>query len=57
VPAIALVLKIVSGMVLALRYLPDAGQAHLITSKLLGEGGWWVALNFQYEKSYQGECK
>jgi len=39
-------------MVLALRYIPDAGQAYQITSKLLGEGGWSVALNFHYWTSY-----
>ncbi|HZC98873.1 MAG TPA: cytochrome b N-terminal domain-containing protein [Actinomycetes bacterium] len=50
--AIALVLEIISGMVLALRYLPDAGQAYQITSKLLDEGGWSVALNFHYWTSY-----
>jgi menaquinol-cytochrome c reductase cytochrome b subunit len=50
--AIALVLEIISGMVLALRYLPDAGQAYQITTKLLGEGGWSVALNFHYWTSY-----
>ncbi len=50
--AIALVLEILSGMVLALRYIPDAGQAYQITSRLLGEGGWKVALNFHYWTSY-----
>lgn len=50
--AIALVLEIVSGMVLALRYIPDAGQAYQITSKLLGEAGWKVALNFHYWTAY-----
>ena len=50
--AIALVLEIISGMVLALRYVPDAGQAYQITSKLLDEGGWSVALNFHYYTSY-----
>lgn len=50
--AISLVLEIVSGMVLALRYLPDAGQAYQITSKLLGESGWSVALNFHYWTAY-----
>jgi menaquinol-cytochrome c reductase cytochrome b subunit len=50
--AIALVLEIVSGMVLALRYLPDASQAYQTTTRLLGESGWSVALNFHYWTSY-----
>jgi quinol-cytochrome oxidoreductase complex cytochrome b subunit len=50
--AILLVLEIATGMLLALRYIPDAGQAYQITSKLLGEGGWSVALNFHYWTSY-----
>jgi len=45
--AILLVLEIATGMLLALRYIPDAGQAYQITAKLLGEGGWSVVLNFQ----------
>jgi menaquinol-cytochrome c reductase cytochrome b subunit len=50
--AIALVLEIISGMVLALRYIPDAGQAYQITSRLLGQAGWKVALNFHYWTAY-----
>jgi menaquinol-cytochrome c reductase cytochrome b subunit len=50
--AIALVLEVLSGMILALRYIPDAGTAFQITSKLLREGGWSVALNFHYWNSY-----
>jgi menaquinol-cytochrome c reductase cytochrome b subunit len=50
--AIALVLEILTGMLLALRYLPDAGQAFGVTQALLREGGWSVALNFHYWNSY-----
>ena len=50
--AILLVLEIATGMLLALRYLPDAGQAYQLTAKLLGEGGWSVVLNFHYWTSY-----
>jgi len=50
--AISLVLEIATGMLLALRYLPDAGQAFQITEKLLDEGGWSVALNFHYWNGY-----
>jgi quinol-cytochrome oxidoreductase complex cytochrome b subunit len=50
--AILLVLEIASGMLLALRYVPDAGQAYQLTAKLLGEGGWSVVLNFHYWTSY-----
>src|SRR6266508_3475669 len=50
--AILLVLEIATGMLLALRYIPDAGQAYQITSKLLGEGGWSVVLIFHYWISY-----
>jgi quinol-cytochrome oxidoreductase complex cytochrome b subunit len=50
--AIALVLEVLSGMILALRYIPDAGRAYQITSKLLREGGWSVDLNFHYWNSY-----
>jgi len=50
--AISLVLEIVTGMVLALRYIPDAAQAYQITETLLGEGGWSVVLNFHYYTAY-----
>jgi quinol-cytochrome oxidoreductase complex cytochrome b subunit len=50
--AILLVLEIATGMLLALRYIPDAGQAYQITAKLLGEGGWSVVLNFHYWTAY-----
>jgi menaquinol-cytochrome c reductase cytochrome b subunit len=50
--AIALVLEIATGMLLALRYIPDAGQAYQITAKLLDQGGWSVVLNFHYWTAY-----
>ena len=50
--AILLVLEIATGMLLALRYVPDAGQAYQLTARLLGEGGWSVILNFHYWTSY-----
>jgi quinol-cytochrome oxidoreductase complex cytochrome b subunit len=50
--AISLVLEIVSGIFLALRYLPDAGTAYGTTAALLRESGWSVALNFHYWNSY-----
>ncbi|HEX9122298.1 MAG TPA: cytochrome b N-terminal domain-containing protein [Actinomycetota bacterium] len=50
--AIALVLEVLTGMILALRYIPDAGRAYQITSQLLREGGWSVDLNFHYWNSY-----
>ena len=50
--AILLVLEIATGMLLALRYVPDAGQAYQLTARLLGEGGWSVVLNFHYWTSY-----
>ncbi|MFI6603684.1 cytochrome b N-terminal domain-containing protein [Nonomuraea sp. NPDC050536] len=50
--AISLVLEILTGMLLALRYVPDAGRAYQITQMLLREGGWSVALNFHYWNSY-----
>jgi len=50
--AIALLLEIATGMLLALRYIPDAGQAYQLTSRLLEEGGWSVVLNFHYWTSY-----
>jgi quinol-cytochrome oxidoreductase complex cytochrome b subunit len=50
--AISIGLEIVTGMVLTLRYIPDAGQAYQITAKLLDEGGWSVLLNFHYYTAY-----
>src|SRR6266545_5335666 len=50
--AISLVLEIITGFFLALRYLPDAGKAFGITDDLLNQSGWSVALNFHYYNSY-----
>jgi quinol-cytochrome oxidoreductase complex cytochrome b subunit len=50
--AISLLLEIVTGMLLALRYIPDSTRAFGITSQLLN-GGWWsVVLNFHYWNAY-----
>jgi quinol-cytochrome oxidoreductase complex cytochrome b subunit len=50
--AIALVLEVLTGMILAFRYIPDAGRAYQITSQLLRESWWSVDLNFHYWNSY-----
>lgn len=50
--AISLVLEILTGFLLATRYVPDAGRAYGITKSLLNEAGWSVALNFHYWNSY-----
>jgi quinol-cytochrome oxidoreductase complex cytochrome b subunit len=50
--AIALILEILTGFLLATRYVPDAGRAYGITKSLLKEPGWSVALNFHYWNSY-----
>jgi quinol-cytochrome oxidoreductase complex cytochrome b subunit len=49
---ISLVLEIFTGMVLTLRYVPDAGRAYEITKTMLNEGGWSVVLNFHYWNAY-----
>src|SRR6266540_1434217 len=49
---ISLVLEILTGFVLSLRYVPDAGRAYGITKTLLNEGGWSVVLNFHYWNAY-----
>jgi menaquinol-cytochrome c reductase cytochrome b subunit len=50
--AISLVAEVLTGMILALRYIPDAGTAFQTTSKLLREPWWSVDLNFHYWNSY-----
>ena len=50
--AISLVLEILTGFVLVLRYRPDAGVAYQLTQTMLGEGGWSVVLNFHYWAAY-----
>jgi Cytochrome b subunit of the bc complex len=49
---ISLALEILTGMLLSLRYIPDAGRAYGITKTLLSEGGWSVVLNFHYWNAY-----
>jgi len=49
---ISLLLEILTGMVLSLRYIPDASRAYGITKTLLNEGGWSVVLNFHYWNAY-----
>jgi quinol-cytochrome oxidoreductase complex cytochrome b subunit len=49
---IALALEILTGMLLSLRYIPDASRAYGLTSSLLAEGGWSVVLNFHYWNAY-----
>jgi len=50
--AISLILETLTGMVLALRYIPDATQAYAITKTMLHEGGWSIVLNFHYYTAY-----
>ena len=50
--AISLVLEILTGMLLALRYIPDAGKAYQITKTLFGERGWSLVLNYHYWNYY-----
>jgi len=49
---ISLILEILTGMLLSLRYIPDAGRAYGITDTLLHQGGWSVVLNFHYWNAY-----
>jgi quinol-cytochrome oxidoreductase complex cytochrome b subunit len=50
--AISLVLELATGMLLAARYIPDAGKAYGITKQLLGESGWSTLLNFHYYNAF-----
>lgn len=50
--AICLGLEMLTGMLLATRYIPDAGKAYGITKELLHESGWSVVLNFHYWNAY-----
>ena len=49
---ISLFLEILTGFIVTLRYIPDAGRAYGITKSLLSEGGWSVVLNFHYWNAY-----
>ncbi len=50
--AIALVLEILTGMLLSLVYIPDAGKAYAITVDLLNSSGWRIILNFHYWNAF-----
>jgi quinol-cytochrome oxidoreductase complex cytochrome b subunit len=50
--AISLLFEVLTGMVLALRYIPDATRAFGITSDMLNGGFWAVVLNFHYWNAY-----
>jgi len=50
--AISLVLELATGMLLATRYIPDAGKAYGITKQMLGESGWSQLLNFHYYNAF-----
>jgi quinol-cytochrome oxidoreductase complex cytochrome b subunit len=50
--AIALVLEILTGMLLSLVYIPDAGKAYAITVDLLNSAGWRIILNFHYWNAF-----
>lgn len=50
--AISLVLELLTGMVLATRYIPDAGKAYGITKEMLGQSGWSQLLNFHYYNAF-----
>ncbi len=49
---ISLGLEILTGMLLAARYVPDAGRAYAITKTMLNEPAWSVVLNFHYWNAY-----
>ena len=50
--AISLALEILTGMLLSLVYVPDAGKAYGITQHLLATGGWSIILNFHFFNSF-----
>jgi hypothetical protein len=50
--AIALVLEMLTGFVLAFAYNPDAGQAYDITRTLIQTPVWSVVINFHFWKSF-----
>jgi quinol-cytochrome oxidoreductase complex cytochrome b subunit len=50
--AIALALEMLTGGLLALRYVPDASLAYGITVRLMQEPAWSVVLNFHYFNSF-----
>jgi quinol-cytochrome oxidoreductase complex cytochrome b subunit len=50
--AIALALEILTGILLSLVYIPDAGKAFGITQHLIATPGWSVVINFHYYNSF-----
>lgn len=50
--AIALALEILTGVLLALVYIPDASKAYGITQHLIATPGWSVAINFHFYNSF-----
>src|SRR5690349_2783616 len=44
--AISLALEVVTGLLLALNYTPDAGKAYDITASMLQSPTWSIVLNF-----------
>jgi quinol-cytochrome oxidoreductase complex cytochrome b subunit len=50
--AIALGLEMITGMLLSLRYVPDAGRAYDITANLSQAFGWSLIVNFHYYNAY-----
>ncbi|MHB8604848.1 MAG: cytochrome b N-terminal domain-containing protein [Thermoplasmatota archaeon] len=50
--AISLVLEVITGVLLALWYVPDAARAYDITVTLLATPVWQAVLNFHYWNSY-----
>jgi quinol-cytochrome oxidoreductase complex cytochrome b subunit len=50
--AIGLALEILTGILLSLVYIPDAGKAYGVTAHLLKTGGWSFVLNFHFFNSF-----
>jgi quinol-cytochrome oxidoreductase complex cytochrome b subunit len=50
--AIALGLEVLTGFLMALVYVPDAGRAYDIVAGLLQQPGWATILNFHFYNSY-----
>jgi len=50
--AIALTCEVLTGILLTLAYLPDAGQAYNVSRTLIGTAGWSVIINFHYWNAF-----
>jgi len=50
--AIALACEVLTGILLTLAYLPDAGQAYNVSRTLIGTAGWSVIINFHYWNAF-----